>query len=334
MDYFYGKKVTEKFISEKLFHSDVNNEIKKTTKKHAKISDVIQDTCYICKSKKRFIVGNISGINYVKCKKCNHVYTDKRLSLENLNKFYTKDHSFSDTYSNKKFLKLREDIIRPKLNLISKYAKGKNWLDIGSADGSSIQALKKKGFNAIGLELSEHSIKFAKKFRNVELLPYDLNEFVRTSTKKWDIISMFCILEHLTDPVKALESSNKLLSKNGIIAIEVPNFDSISTSIQLILKNNPDRHLLPDLHVMLYTKESLTYALNKAGFQPIAMWYYGMDTIELLKFLRQNKTFENSLVEKHLISLVNSIQKSMDEQKLSDMMLIIARKTGKNIPTN
>ena len=32
MDYFYGKKVTEKFILEKLFHNDTNNEIKKSTK--------------------------------------------------------------------------------------------------------------------------------------------------------------------------------------------------------------------------------------------------------------------------------------------------------------
>ena len=30
--YFYGKKVTEKFILEKLFHNDTNNEIKKSTK--------------------------------------------------------------------------------------------------------------------------------------------------------------------------------------------------------------------------------------------------------------------------------------------------------------
>ncbi len=94
MDYFYGKKVTEKFILEKLFHNDTNNEIKKSTKKYVKISDVSQNTCYICKSKKRIIVGNVSGINYVRCKKCNHAYTEKRLSLENLNTYYTKNQSF------------------------------------------------------------------------------------------------------------------------------------------------------------------------------------------------------------------------------------------------
>ena len=320
-------------MAEKLFRSDINNEIKKTTKKYVKISNISQDVCYICKSKKKSIIGNISGINYVICKKCKHVYTDKRLSLENLNMFYTKDRSFSNTYSNKKFLKLREDIVRPKIKLISKYAKGKNWLDIGSADGSSIQILKKKGFNATGLELSEHSIKFAREFRNVELLPYDLDEFSRTSTKKWNVISMFCILEHLIDPVKALKCSNRLLSKNGIIAIEVPNFDSISSYIQLTSKNIPDRHLLVNSHIMLFTKESLIYALNKSGFQPIAMWCFGMDTIELLKFLRQNtRTFKNSFLEKILMSLVNSIQLSIDKQKLSDSMLMIAMKTDKNIP--
>ena len=82
-----------------------------------------------------------------------------------------------------------------------------------------------------------------------------------------------------------------------------------------------------------FTKESLIYALNKSGFQPIAMWCFGMDTIELLKFLRQNtRTFKNSVLEKILMSLVNSIQLSIDKQKLSDSMLMIAMKTDKNIP--
>ena len=77
---------------------------------------------------------------------------------------------------------------------------------------------------------------------------------------------------------------------------------------------------------MLFTKESLTYALNKTGFQPISMWYFGMDSIELFKSLRQNNIFKNLLSEKHLINLVNSIQNSIDKEKLSDAMLMIARK--------
>ena len=328
LDYFYGKNVTDKFVSEKLFiDSKTHNERKKTTKKYVKISDVKQNTCYICKSKEKSVIGNISGINYVKCKKCNHAYTEKRLSLKNLNKFYSQSESWvSNYYNDKKLLKLREDIIRPKLKLISKYANGKNWLDIGSADGSSIQVLKKEGFNATGLELSKNSIKFAKEFRNIELLPYDLDKFSKTNTKKWNVISMFCILEHLIDPVNALDTSNRLLSKNGIIAIEVPNFDSISAFVQLNSKNIPDRHLLVNSHIMLFTEQSLTYALNKSGFEPIAMWYFGMDTIELFNYAAQNGIFKNLFVDRGLSSLINSIQKSIDTQKLSDGMLMIARK--------
>jgi 2-polyprenyl-3-methyl-5-hydroxy-6-metoxy-1,4-benzoquinol methylase len=328
MDYFYGKNVTKKFVSEKLFiNNKTHDEREKTTKKYVQISDVKQNICYICKSKKKSIIGNISGVNYVKCTKCNHAYTEKRLSLKNLNKFYSQSESWvSNYYNDKKLLKLREDIVRPKLKLISKYAKGKNWLDIGSADGSSIQVLEKEGFNATGLELSKNSVKFAREFRNIELLPCDLDEFSRTNTKKWNVISMFCILEHVLDPIKTLEKSNRLLSKNGIIAIEVPNFDSISSHTQLISKNIPDRHLLVNSHIMLFTEKSLTYALNKSGFEPIALWYFGMDTIELFNHLGQNRIFKDFFAEKDLTSLINSMQRSIDTQKLSDGMLMIARK--------
>ena len=43
------------------------------------------------------------------------------------------------------------------------------------------------------------------------------------SKKKWDIVTAFHVVEHLSDPIKVLSELTNLLSKNGKLYIEVPN---------------------------------------------------------------------------------------------------------------
>ena len=51
------------------------------------------------------------------------------------------------------------------------------------------------------------------------------------SGKKFDIITMLNVLEHLADPVLALRQIKKLINKDGILVIDVPNdFNDFQTT--------------------------------------------------------------------------------------------------------
>ena len=50
---------------------------------------------------------------------------------------------------------------------------------------------------------------------------------VSLDKEKYDIITFWDVLEHVTDPLSALNRSNKLLKKGGIIAINYPDINSI-----------------------------------------------------------------------------------------------------------
>ena len=88
---------------------------------------------------------------------------------------------------------------------------------------------------------------------NNESINYHISsseEFLKSFTKKIDLLyldtgDMTPIEDtaqlHLREATIIVERD--LLSKNGIIAIEVPNFDSISSYIQLTSKNIPDRKM-------------------------------------------------------------------------------------------
>lgn len=324
MEYNFGKDVSYNFIKSKLDCWD-SRKFLLISKKYAKKAKIHQRRCFLCKNSSYVKVGNFFGIEYRKCKKCNHVYVNKRLSNKELKEYYSKvDISSTAGYTDEKSIKDRNELFLPKIEFVKKYAHGKKWLDVGAGDGAAVSIINSLGFNGTGLEGNIQSLDFAKKYRRINLLPKTLDEV--DLKEKQDVISFFGVLEHLTDPINALEISNELLKKHGIVVIEVPNFDSLSTRVQNYTKI-ADRHLEPISHIMLFTENSLKFALRKTGFSPIASWYYGMDVIELLKYLNKiEPTFIDSELCTLLCKNTSKIQNIFDKDKKSDFLLMIGRK--------
>ena len=317
--------MSKEFLKNKI-NLDPNNSFQILAKKFAKYADLKQDNCFVCKSNKSKKDCSIFGIDYVICKNCSHTYVKKRLSEKALTKFYKEETEHSQIYANKRILLLRQKIVEDKINFVKKHTKGKNWLDIGSAEGSAVAVCRKKGFNAEGIELNENSRKFAKKYYKIDLYPEPLEKFVIENKVKWDIISFFGVLEHIPDPMKALKICNSILKKDGIIVILVPNYNSVSTYVQKLTKH-PKRHLLPHSHIMLFSIKSLQIALKKSGFKPKSTWIWGSDMIEFLNYINKlDKNFQKSELNNVLISKINEFQKIFDKEKLGDELLMIGKK--------
>ena len=263
------------------------------------------------------------------CDKCNHVYTDRRLDDKGLTKYYTEDSDyFNNPYTRKNILKLRDQIFKPKIEFVKRFSKGKKWLDVGSDDGTAVSAARSFGFDVEGIEISKTGLLFAKKYRNLDLFNGTLDDFLEQNKTKLDIISFFGVIEHIPDPVQALRQANKLLKKKGLVVLEVPNYECFSTYFQKITKA-PDRHLTIPGHIMVFTKKSAEHMLRKNGFEPIAIWYWGMDAIELLKYMKlSDKNFANSELLQALSTKINEIQNIFDRSKMSDEFLIIGKKTS------
>lgn len=329
MEYKFGKNVSEEFVKEKLNWN--TKHFVKIGKKYAKLSTLKQKRCYVCNEKKVDKVSDFYGVNYVQCRKCNHVYTDRRLSDQGLKKYYSEDEKyFNEAYTKKSILNMRKEIFIPKIKFVKKYTKGKNWLDVGSGDGTAVAVANSSGYKSIGIEISKTGRQFAKKFHKVELHDKLLENFAIENSKKWNVISFFGVLEHVINPTQMIRLSNNLLEKNGVIALELPNYNSLSTYVQKLSKM-PDRHLIPYAHIMLYTVKSAKYILEKNGFKPIAIWFYGMDMIEFLKHVsRQDKYFAKSDLSDLLAKKVNKLQSVFDEDEMGDQFLILGKKI-KNI---
>jgi SAM-dependent methyltransferase len=135
-------------------------------------------------------------------------------------------------------------------------------LDVGAGSGDLGGVLAGHGWSVTGIEPSEAACELARA-QGVDARPGTLDT-VELEPGSFDATVFHHSLEHVPDPVAALERARDLLRPGGAVAVAVPNFDS------------PQRRRLGsdwwalDLprHRFHFTPDALRRALERAGLQP------------------------------------------------------------------
>ncbi len=111
------------------------------------------------------------------------------------------------------------------------------------------------------------------------------------------------------------------------MAIDFPNFDSFDTKVQMAYNDQIIcRHIYP-CALSSYTEKSATSIIKKEGFRIVAIWYYGMDIYELINNIAyKDEGFHNSELFSLLRNMTNELQMVVDQKKLSDQFMVIAKK--------
>ena len=233
---------------------------------------------------------NIYGAKYNQCRKCTHVYVVNRPFKKTISDFYLSNVNYASTYTDKSLIEFRvESIAIPWVKWMEKTyrdlygSKPKNILDIGSGAGHFVYACRKLGIHAEGVELSEHSRKFAHDYFNVDLHG---NDFIENASKfkDIDVVTFWGLLEHTPNPSQIMQAAYSLFKEKetGMIVAKLPRWFSASSAIQRILPETIIRHLDPMGHIMCFTEASASTLFLNNGFRPAAAWYYGMDMYEVL----------------------------------------------------
>jgi 2-polyprenyl-3-methyl-5-hydroxy-6-metoxy-1,4-benzoquinol methylase len=86
------------------------------------------------------------------------------------------------------------------------------WLDVGCADGTFVRTALDAGVNAEGIEISEAAVASARKW-SLPVACSTLEEHY--PDYRYDAITAFDVLEHLSDPVSFLRNVRRLLRERG-----------------------------------------------------------------------------------------------------------------------
>lgn len=164
-------------------------------------------------------------------------------SLENINLFLSENAQSRPTYQ----AKLTVEFLLKNNN----YKKYKTLLDVGGGyDSPYVEKLKNICQKYINLEI--------KKGKNVDIVgsAYSI-PFKKDSI---DVISMFMVLEHLNEPLKALQECSRVLKKKGYLAL---------TTVQYWQTHN-----YPNDYYR-YTRQGLEYLCKNAGLTVVNVYSLG-----------------------------------------------------------
>ena len=151
--------------------------------------------------------------------------------------------------------------------LFEKYLKNKNILDFGCGWGGFLKNLR--NFKSLsGIELRKDCINYIQS--NIKKV--NISNNLNTLEKKFDVITMFHVLEHIPKQIEILKILKSKLKKKGKIIIEVPHAEDFLI-LQDDLKEFKSFSFWSE-HLILHTHKSLKTFLFKAGFKNIKIEYY------------------------------------------------------------
>lgn len=112
---------------------------------------------------------------------------------------------------------------------IPRFVCGGKLLDIGCSSGNKLKWMREIGWNVSGIETNKKAADIGRKdgldITQGSVFDVDFQE------GSFDVIIMDMVLEHLYNPVRALELVFKWLKKDGQLIITIPTFDGIEFRI-------------------------------------------------------------------------------------------------------
>jgi len=176
---------------------------------------------------------------------------------------------YRDLYQKHWWWRAREEALVKFLRRTLKADPQRNILDVGCGDGLFFDRLAEFG-NVEGLEPDAHLISAdGPHVSKIRVVPFD-KEF--HSEKKYGLLVMLDVLEHLDRPNEALECAHALLTKDGALLLTVPAFQSLWTNHDVI-----------NHHKIRYRRKTLFPLLEKARFK-VAESHYWYQWIVPAKF--------------------------------------------------
>lgn len=237
--------------------------------------------CKLCSSdntKLLFFANNTHGRHILSCERfaiydcedCKVVFTDIQIHTDYYTKYYPENYYYdkpSNAVIERGLAIFKKISFFRKARLIMKYKpKGNKILEIGCAKGNFLHSLPAY-FEKHGVEINKAANQYIKEYhKDITIYDSDIGSgHFDNSAIKFDIIVLWHVLEHITNPLIFIKSLSNLLSEEGVIILDTPNRDSIGFNLTKKLWF----HLDAPRHLFYFNHKSLKELLDKYNLKVI-----------------------------------------------------------------
>lgn len=241
--------------------------------------------------------------------------TNPRPAEENLGSYYQSENYISHTDEKKGIVSFLYQAVKgyslkKKVNLIKTLNNGSGkLLDIGAGTGDFLVAAKNKGWDISGVEVNEKARALAKE--KAVPLKRTIENF---TNEKFDVITMWHVLEHISNYKEILETCQSLLNENGVLVIAVPNYKSYDAQHY---KNYWAAYDVPR-HLWHFSRKSLAIIIENT-FQLISTKPLLFDSFYVSLLSEKYKTGSNFSLKALWIGLQSNI-KAMKTKEYSSLI--------------
>lgn len=221
------------------------------------------------------LIDQAGNYNVIACSKCGFKHLNPIPSEEVLNEFYSKQYF---TTHKPDYIKedIREDLFlrvafEERHRNFQKGYNRKSILDIGCGSGQFLNFLKEKGYTTYGVEPSIVASDIAKS-NGHNIYTGIIDEFVKVSNQKFDVICLKNVLEHVRNPIQVLDYCKKIMHKDSILFIEVPNDYSLEQLSGVKLLNSNKKWISTPDHINYFNFKILKRILNLNEFKIITRY--------------------------------------------------------------
>ncbi len=189
--------------------------------------------CPVCEVDDTSFAFEKDGFTYVKCLKCGMLYINPQLDEAKIISHYrslpSQDY-WVDVLQTPRQLEYDTKKFRGALKELSLFAPTGRILDIGCSLGIFLDLARKAGWDTCGIELNKKARRVAREKFGLDILDKPIQD-LDLEDESFDVITLWEVLEHLTQPHEILRESVRLLKPGGMIVILVPNCDSLAVRI-------------------------------------------------------------------------------------------------------
>ena len=229
----------------------------------------VESACPVCQetngehvyTRRQYRTGDLTHFGLRRCSACKHVYLSPRPTDGTLGSYYGEGY-YTVANANAQTARVTEHALR-----YSRYV-GRlvgntpgTLLDVGCGDGEFLALMASKGWKCHGVERDERTGSLVRSKPGILSVRESLQDF---DNEKFDCITMFEVVEHLTDPLSDLQTCRRLLSPDGRLLVKTPNFNSLE---RVSLGPNWISLEIPR-HLQFFTERTLGKCLRSAGLEP------------------------------------------------------------------
>lgn len=286
------------------------------------------DKCLVCGSNqfepflqcKDYTVSQES-FQIVSCKSCGFKFTNPRPEDLVIGNYYKAESYVSHTNTkkgliNKLYHAVRSYTLKKKVSMINSYVSRGTILDYGCGTGMFLKACQENGWETFGIEPDDSARKIASE---QGLTVFSDKGRVQTyiTDKQFSAITLWHVLEHVTDMSETLSFFKSKLKKDGVLVIAVPNHVSYDAQFY---KEYWAAYDVPR-HIYHFDVRTMSALLKNNGFQLVETKGMKFDSFYVSMLSEKYKTGSMNLLKAFLTGLKSNL-KAKDSTEYSSTIYV------------